>query len=70
MFHVDVGQPDQRGTARLQEQAARRPHPPGRRPLLLLPRQVYGNDEQDNPKLALAFQREVINNIIPSVGPT
>ncbi len=30
---------------------------------------VYGNDEQSNKKVALAFQREVINNIIPSVDP-
>jgi starch synthase len=30
---------------------------------------VYGNDECTNKKVALAFQREVINNIIPSVDP-
>jgi len=30
---------------------------------------VYGNDEHTNKKVALAFQREVINNIIPSVDP-
>jgi starch synthase len=31
--------------------------------------QVYSNYEQDNFKVALAFQREVINNIIPKVNP-
>ncbi len=30
---------------------------------------VYGNYESENPKLSLAFQREVINNIIPRVQP-
>ena len=30
---------------------------------------VYSGDDQVNPKIALAFQREVINNIIPSVRP-
>ena len=30
---------------------------------------VYGNDEWTNVNVALAFQREVINNIIPSVDP-
>ena len=30
---------------------------------------VYDNDEWSNKKVALAFQREVINNIIPSVDP-
>ncbi len=30
---------------------------------------VYGHDEHTNKKVALAFQREVINNIIPSVDP-
>lgn len=30
---------------------------------------VYGNDEDTNKKVALAFQREVVNNIIPSVDP-
>lgn len=30
---------------------------------------VYGNDEWSNVNVALAFQREVINNIIPSVDP-
>jgi len=30
---------------------------------------VYGNDELTNVNVALAFQREVINNIIPSVNP-
>lgn len=30
---------------------------------------VYSSYSEDNPKLALAFQREVINNIIPSVRP-
>jgi starch synthase len=30
---------------------------------------VYGNDETTNVNVALAFQREVINNIIPSVDP-
>ncbi len=30
---------------------------------------VYGNDEYTNVNVALAFQREVINNIIPSVDP-
>lgn len=30
---------------------------------------VYGNYEGENPRLALAFQREVINNILPSVDP-
>ncbi len=31
--------------------------------------QVYSNYEEDNFKVALAFQREVINNIIPKVNP-
>ena len=31
--------------------------------------QVYSNYEEENFKLALAFQREVINNIIPQVNP-
>jgi starch synthase len=30
---------------------------------------VYGDQEWENNKIALAFQREVINNIIPSVKP-
>ena len=30
---------------------------------------IYSGDSEDNIKLALAFQREVINNIIPRVGP-
>lgn len=30
---------------------------------------VYNPHESENPKLALAFQREVINNIIPHVRP-
>ena len=30
---------------------------------------VYSNYQEENPKLALAFQREVINNIIPTVQP-
>ncbi len=30
---------------------------------------VYGNNETTNVNVALAFQREVINNIIPSVDP-
>ena len=30
---------------------------------------VYGNDAWENPRLSLAFQREVINNIIPIVKP-
>ncbi len=30
---------------------------------------VYSSYEEDNPKLALAFQREVINNIIGAVRP-
>ncbi len=30
---------------------------------------VYSSYSEDNPKLALAFQREVINNIIPKVQP-
>lgn len=30
---------------------------------------VYSNDQTVNPHLALAFQREVINNIIPQVQP-
>jgi len=30
---------------------------------------VYSPHEQENPRLALAFQREVVNNIIPRVRP-
>ncbi len=30
---------------------------------------VYSNSQNENPKLALAFSREVINNIIPTVQP-
>lgn len=30
---------------------------------------VYSNEQSENPHLALAFQREVINNIIPRVQP-
>jgi len=30
---------------------------------------VYSNSQNENPKLALAFTREVINNIIPTVQP-
>ena len=30
---------------------------------------VYSGDDQVNPRIALAFQREVINNIIPVVRP-
>lgn len=30
---------------------------------------VYSNEQNENPHLALAFQREVINNIIPTVQP-
>ena len=31
--------------------------------------EVYGSYDAENPKIALAFQREVINNIIPTVNP-
>jgi len=31
--------------------------------------EVYSSYEGDNPRIALAFQREVINNIIPTVNP-
>ena len=30
---------------------------------------VYSRSDEENPRLALAFQREVINNIIPTVDP-
>jgi glycogen synthase len=30
---------------------------------------VYGDYETENPRIALAFQREVINNIVPRVRP-
>ncbi len=30
---------------------------------------VYSNSQNENPKLALAFTREVLNNIIPTVQP-
>jgi ADP-glucose type glycogen/starch synthase len=30
---------------------------------------VYSNSQEENPKLALAFSREIINNIIPTVQP-
>lgn len=30
---------------------------------------VYSNSQNENPKLALAFSREVMNNIIPTVQP-
>ena len=30
---------------------------------------VYSRSDEENPRLALAFQREVINNIIPTVNP-
>lgn len=30
---------------------------------------VYSNDDRENPKIALAFQREVINNILRTVKP-
>ncbi len=30
---------------------------------------VYSHDQEENPRLALAFQREVLNNIIPTVQP-
>ncbi len=30
---------------------------------------VYSNYDNENPRLALAFQREIINNIIPTVNP-
>ncbi len=30
---------------------------------------VYSNYESENPRLALAFQREIINHIIPTVNP-
>ncbi|MFZ4394221.1 MAG: glycogen synthase [Kiritimatiellia bacterium] len=30
---------------------------------------VYSNYQDENPRLALAFQREVLNNIIPTVQP-
>jgi len=30
---------------------------------------VYGDYQVDNPKLALVYQREVINNIVPRVNP-
>jgi len=31
--------------------------------------EIYGDSRGENPKIALAFQREVINNIIPMVKP-
>lgn len=31
--------------------------------------QIYSNYGDDNPRIALAFQREVINNIVPRVQP-
>lgn len=30
---------------------------------------VYSKSDEENPRLAMAFQREVINNIIPTVNP-
>ncbi len=31
--------------------------------------QIYSGAQDENPKIALAFQREVINNIVPRVNP-
>ena len=31
--------------------------------------EIYSHDRNESPKIALAFQREVINNIIPTVRP-
>lgn len=31
--------------------------------------EIYGHSEHENPSIALAFQREVLNNIIPEVKP-
>lgn len=30
---------------------------------------VYSNYEEENPRLALAFQREIVNHILPTVNP-
>ncbi len=69
MFHIDVGQ--------LIDDELRLYHSklPNERVHLAEDRifyyrsQVYGDHQNENPKLAIAFQREVINNIMPLVKP-
>ena len=68
MFHIESAQ------VVSDELAMYRSHLPDSRIHLAEDRCFYYRDsvysgENENPKLALAFQREVINNIIPSVQP-
>ena len=69
MFHVEVGNLIERELKAYQSVL------PGDRIHLAQDRifyyrdTVYSSYSEDNPKLALAFQREVINNIIPLVRP-
>ena len=69
MFHVDVGQLIDSELRKYQS------HMPEERIHLAEDRvfyyrdTVYSSYSEDNPKLALAFQREVINNIIGRVRP-
>lgn len=69
MFHMDVGQ------LISDELRVYQSHLPDARVHLAEDRcfyyrdRVYSSSDEENPRLALAFQREVINNIIPTVNP-
>ena len=69
MFHIDVGR---LMDAELRTYQARMPgdriHYAEDRCFYYRDR-VYSSNSEENPRLALAFQREVINNIIPTVQP-
>ena len=69
MFHIDVGR---LMDAELRTYQARMPgdriHYAEDRCFYYRDR-VYSSNDEENPRLALAFQREVINNIIPTVQP-
>ena len=69
MFHMDVGQLISDELRVYQNRlASDRVHLAEDRCFYYRER-VYSRSDQENPRLALAFQREVINNIIPTVDP-
>ena len=69
MFHMDVGQLISDELRVYQNRlASDRVHLAEDRCFYYRER-VYSRSDEENPRLALAFQREVINNIIPTVDP-
>ncbi len=69
MFNIDVFQLGERGAAPLQPEAAGGQIHLAEDRIFYYRDQVYSNYAGEVPRVALAFQREVINNIIPRVRP-